>query len=157
MSAGNQQGRLPNPWYISGFVDGDGSFHVAIYRDERMKTDWKIIPEFHVSQRKSSQHVLHELTAFFGCGYVKENHHARENDVTFVYVVRNRDDLTTKILPFFQRYPLRTEKRMDYERFSQIVELMNMGEHRDSRGVKRIIKIAYAMNGQGRYRRQRIV
>ncbi len=49
LSADNQQGRLHHrlePWYVSGFVDGEGSFHVAIYRDQNMKTGWKIIPEF---------------------------------------------------------------------------------------------------------------
>ena len=51
LSADNQQGRLQHqihPWYVTGFVDGEGSFHIALYKDIRMKTGWKIIPEFHV-------------------------------------------------------------------------------------------------------------
>ena len=38
MSADNQQERPKNlnPWYITRFVEGEGTFHVAIYRDKKM-------------------------------------------------------------------------------------------------------------------------
>ena len=64
LSADNQQGRLQE-WYVSGFVDGEGSFHIALYKDVRMKMGWKVIPEFHVSQRVSSRSVLDSLVQFF--------------------------------------------------------------------------------------------
>lgn len=157
MSAGNQQGRLRNriePWYVRGFVDGEGSFHAAINEDERMKTSWKIIPEFHVSQRLPSRRVLDGLTEFFGCGYVKANHARNPRDATYVYVVRNRDDLLTKIIPFFKEHPLRTEKRSDFEMFAKAVQWVSEGKHHERFGLKRIIALAYRMNGSGRYRRR---
>ncbi len=156
-SADNQQGRAQvnlDPWYVSGFVDGEGSFHIAIYRDARMKTSWKVIPEFHVSQRETSKQVLYELVDFFACGYVKENHRTNPRDVTWVYVVRDRTDLTTKIMTFFSQYQLRTEKRNDFDKFAQIVSLMNQGAHLTNEGLAVIIDIAYTMNGGGRYRKR---
>ena len=157
LSADNQQGRSSyrlQPWYVSGFVDGEGSFHVALYRERDMKTGWKVIPEFHVSQRVSSKSILDALVGFFRCGYVKENHRTRPNDVTYVYVVRNRDDLTTRIIPFFHRYPLATEKAKDFQLFAEVVRSMNQGFHRTEDGLRRIIDLAYAMNGAGRYRKR---
>ena len=68
LSADNQQGRLSDslkPHYVTGFVDGEGSFHIALYKDTKMKTGLKVIPEFHVSQRVSSRNVLDELVKFF--------------------------------------------------------------------------------------------
>ena len=157
LSADHQQGRLrnhPKPWYVAGFVDGEGSFHIAIYKDARMNAGWKIIPEFHVSQRLSSRKVLDELIEFFRCGYVKANHAKNPKDVTFVYVVRDRKDLMEKIIPFFRSHELRTEKADDFRKFASVVEMMMEGRHRTPEGLKRIIGIAYKMNGSGRYRRR---
>ena len=53
LSADNQQERVKtmiNPWYIVGFVEGEGTFHIAFYKDPRMKRGIKVIPEFHVNQ-----------------------------------------------------------------------------------------------------------
>ncbi len=159
LSAGNQQGRLHRlrPWYISGFVDGEGSFHVALYKDPRMKTGWKVIPEFHVSQRVSSRRVLDKLVDYFQCGYVKPNHKTNPSDLTYVYVVRDRKDLLKNIIPFFQRYCLQTEKAKDFHLFARVVWLMHEGKHRNAEGLQMIFKIAYQMNGGGRYRRKKIV
>lgn len=157
LGADNQQGRSSNrlpSWYVTGFVDGEGSFHIAIYKDPRMKAGWKAIPEFHVSQRYTSRNVLEALVTFFGCGYVKLNHRTNPNDVNHVYVVRDRDDLLQKIIPFFQRHKLQTEKAKDFDLFAKIVVLMSKGEHRTINGMKRIVDLAYKMNGGGRYRQR---
>ena len=53
LSADNQQERpntVLNPWYIVGFVEGEGTFHIAFYRDPNMKQRIKVIPEFHINQ-----------------------------------------------------------------------------------------------------------
>ncbi len=156
LSADNQQGRSKSlmPWFVVGFVDGEGSFHVALYRDSRMKTGWKVIPEFHVSQRSSSRSVLDRLARFFQCGYVKPNHKTNPRDLTYVFVVRNRDELLRKIIPFFDKYSLQTEKQKDFKLFKKIVLMMIEKKHQDSKGIQKIIKIAYQMNGSGRYRKQ---
>ena len=119
-----------------------------------MKTGWKVIPEFHVSQRVSSRSILDRLVSFFACGYVKANHRANPRDVTYVYVVRDRNDLEEKIIPFFKEYPLQTEKHNDFQLFARIVRMMCGGSHRKPSGVKKIISLAYKMNGAGRYRRK---
>ncbi len=156
-SADNQQGRSGNgfePWYVSGFVDGEGSFHVAIYPDASVKTGWRIIPEFHVSQRVSSKHVLERLILFFDCGYVKANHQKNPRDVTFVYVVRDRNDLLKKIIPFFEKHQLQTEKASDFKTFARVVRMMSQKIHCVSDGLQTIIELAYTMNGSGRYRKR---
>ena len=164
LSADNQQGRLNtskcmskniHPQYIVGFVDGEGSFHVAIYQDIRMKIGIKIIPEFHISQHVSSKQVLDLIQRHLDCGYIKENHAANERDKTFVYVVRNRKDLLLKIIPFFERNQLHTEKQADFVLFAKIARLMQDGEHRKRNGAKKILALAYKMNRQGKYRRIR--
>ena len=50
MSADNQQERLS--WYVAGYVDGEGSFHVAIQKSDNVRLGYQVIPEFHVSQNQ---------------------------------------------------------------------------------------------------------
>ena len=76
LSADNQQGRVRstlNPWYIVGFVDGEGTFHIAFYNDPHMKQTVKVIPEFHVNQSYLRMDTLREIQKYFGCGYLKKN------------------------------------------------------------------------------------
>ncbi|MBI5765798.1 LAGLIDADG family homing endonuclease [Candidatus Falkowbacteria bacterium] len=155
MRADNQQERLGklNPWYITGFVEGEGTFHVAFYRDPKTKFGIKIIPEFHVNQSYLRINTLEEIKNYFGCGYIKENNQNKASDTTYVYVVRNRDDLKNKIIPFFEEYPLLSVKQESFEKFSQIVKDMAGGKHKTKEGIKAIIAKAYEMNNKGRYRR----
>ncbi len=156
VSADNQQERLEkriHPWYITGFVEGEGTFHVALYHDPRMKFGIKIIPEFHVNQSYLRINTLQEIQRYFECGYIKENHKNRIKDVTYVYVVRDRNDLQKKIIPFFHRYPLLSDKMKSFELFAKIVSQMTRTSHLSRGQVKKIIKTAYRMNNNGSYRK----
>jgi len=158
LSADNQQERPKklSPWYIVGFVEGEGTFHVAFYKDPRMSVGIKVIPEFHINQSYLRIITLETIKKFFGCGYIKENHRARIDDVTRVYVVRKRDDLLKKIIPFFVKYQLLSNKREDFDKFRKIVNLIDQGGHRKTTGMRRIIKMAYQMNSQGKYRQVKL-
>ena len=139
--------------YIAGFVDGEGSFHVAFQRSDDVRLGWQVIPEFHLSQNASSKHVLEAIQGRFGCGSIKENHRGRKNDHTYVLVVRNRQDLATKVIPFFERYPLYTQKKNDFSIFRKVVEMMEQKHHLSREGFSEIVYLAYSMNADG-YRRK---
>jgi hypothetical protein len=96
--AGNQQGRPDERigYYIAGFVDGEGSFHVAIQRNPSTKFGWQVIPELHISQHERNKHVLEMIRSALGCGYLKPNARQNPKDKTWVLVVRNRQDLLEK-------------------------------------------------------------
>lgn len=155
LSADNQQGRLksfPDPWYIVGFVEGEGTFHVAFYKDPRMKQNIKVIPEFHINQSYLRINTLKEIKKYFACGYIKANHAKNKKDITYVYVVRNRNDLINIIIPFFQKYNLYSIKQKSFEKFAKIVSLINKGKHCSEQGIRQIINLAYQMNINGKYR-----
>ena len=77
----NQQERLDA--YIAGFVDGEGSFHVAVQRNPSTRMGWQLVPEFHVSQDAERPEVLHLVRKRFDCGYIRENHRGTR-DTTLV-------------------------------------------------------------------------
>lgn len=153
----NQQERFScmDGHYIAGFVDGEGSFHVAFQKRPDLKFGWQAIPEFHVSQNITSREVLEEIRETLQCGYVKANDAAGKRDKTFVYVVRNREDLLRKVLPFFERFPLRTAKRKDFDSFRTILYMMERNEHLEIEGFKKIVGLAFCMNANGTYRKRK--
>ena len=157
MSADNQQERPKrlNPWYITGFTEGEGTFHVAIYKDSAMKNKVKVIPEFHLNQSYLRIETLDRVKEYFGCGYIKANHQKNSRDTTFVYVVRKREDLIKKIIPFFLKYPLISNKQETFILFKEVVEMMDKGLHGQKKFLVKILEKAYAMNGNSKNRRKR--
>ena len=150
----NQQGRLES--YLSGFADGEGTFSVGATRRPDLLFGFQLVPEFRVSQNEERASVLHVFQRELGCGRIVENHRTRANDRSLVLVVRKRLDLLTKVIPFFRRNPLPSEKRRDFEQFAEVVEALGRGDHMTRNGFERLATISFGMNGGGRYRRIRL-
>ena len=151
IGADNQQGRLES--YLSGFADGEGSFSVGVTRRLDLKFEFQLVPEFRVSQNGERATVLSLYRSHLGCGSIRENDRRRSSDRTLVYVVRRRQDLMERVIPFFERNPLISEKRDTFELFAIIVRAMEAGTHLDRSGYERLVRLAFCMNGSGRYRK----
>ena len=149
-SADNQQERLDA--YIAGFVDGEGSFHVAICRNSGTRAGWQLVPEFRVSQNVERREVLDLIARRLGCGQIRENHRT-SGDTSMVFVVRRREDLLTSVIPFFEAQPLLSSKHGDFLTFARIVRAMDEKLHLTADGFALLVDEAVSMNGGGRYRR----
>lgn len=137
--------KLSAEW-ITGFVDGEGCFHVGINKHLEMKAGHQVLPEFTVVQHERDVQVLHALKAYFGCGVVRTNHGDR-----MAYRVRNQEHLLKHIVSHFVQYPLMTRKRQDFIKFRRILLMMSEGVHLTAEGVEEIRRIAAQMNrGQSR-------
>ncbi len=154
IGAGNQQGRLES--YLSGFADGEGSFSVGVTRRLDLTFEFQLVPEFRVSQNGERATVLSLYQSHLGCGSIRENDHKRSSDQTLVYVVRRRQDLMERVIPFFRRNPLISEKQTTFEIFATIVSEMEAGTHLERSGYERLVRLAFRMNGDGRYRKRRL-
>ncbi len=148
---GNQQERLKTFGWITGFVDGEGSFSVSIYRNKkaRMRLNWQVFPEFVVTQGEKSLKSLKKLQKEFGCGKIykagyKKNDNHREP--LYRYCVRSVNDLSEKIIPFFGKNRLYTAKKDDFEKFFKIIKIIQKDEHLKIKGLKKIAKIIESMN-----------
>ena len=148
--ADDQQERLDG--YISGYVDGEGSFSVSVQRNRSCRFGFQLVPEFHVSQNGDRVQVLEVIRERLGCGYIKPN---SKRDRALVLVVRDRESLLGRVIPFFERSPLLSTKQADFEVFACIVKRMALGQHRTMSGFAQLLELALAMNGGGRFRRVR--
>ncbi len=149
-SADNQQERSKEflRGYVTGLVDGEGSFHIAFQTRDDLPLGISVIPEFHISQNEESKNALVIAQEFLGCGYIKPNHR-NSNDKTHVFVVRDRSDLVTKVIPFFEFNKLITSKRNDFALFARVVRMICSGLHLERDGIQKIIHLAYSMNRAG--------
>ncbi len=125
-----------DPNYITGFVDGEGSFSITISPRQFEKVKWEVKPSFSVSQNKESRGVLFKIKDYFKCGTIRPN----RKDNTYKYEVRRLEDLDTKIIPHFKRYPLQTLKSKDFEVFTLTIKAMKEGNHLSEEGFQGIIK-----------------
>ncbi|MEA3248956.1 MAG: LAGLIDADG family homing endonuclease [Patescibacteria group bacterium] len=141
--------------YITGFVDGEGSFLVSFSKRERMNTGIEARPAFTVSQNMRSDKILSVLKDYFDCGSIRFN----SSDQTFKYEVRSLNELTSRIIPHFIRYPLMSSKSEDFKKFSEICQLMERKKHLTRNGIREIIGLAYEMNNLGarRYAKDRLL
>jgi hypothetical protein len=156
----NQQGRPLGdltPDYISGFVDGEGCFSVSIRPHPTVRYGngrrWLVGPVFQVYQHRYNERILELLRDDFGCGRIAPKGPKSE---VLTYSVYRRSDLESVIIPFFERYPLVSEKRHDFDKFREVVGLMQLKAHQSEEGFRRIVKLAFSMNQRGKQRRYRL-
>jgi hypothetical protein len=62
------------------------------------------------------------------------------------YSVTKFSDLTHKIIPFFQKYPVKGVKSYDFEDFCKVAELMKNKAHLTPEGLEEIRLIKSGMN-----------
>jgi hypothetical protein len=152
-AADNQQERLVRIGWITGFVDGEGCFSIHFVRQaERLgrrgyRTGYQVAHEFAVTQGAKSVKCLHMLRRHFGVGHVYRNRrHDNHKEDLYRFSVVRRNDLMNIIIPFFEKYPLRTSKLSDFTKFAECVRLMNLNVHLTAGGVVRIAEITETMN-----------
>lgn len=139
-----------NPYWIAGFVDGEGCFHVGISKHPELRFGYQILPELTVVQHERDVDLLYKIKYTMGCGVVRKNHGDR-----YCWRVRKLKNLLEIIIPFFKRYKLHSKKRIEFQRFVKVLTAMQDDKHHTEEGFSRIVKIASSMN-RGNCRNVRI-
>ena len=137
--------KLDAHWVV-GFIDGEGCFYVGVNPHPEMSAQFQVLPEFVVVQHQRDIQLLHALKDFFGCGVVRRNHGER-----MAYRVRGLKQLEENIVPFFEKHPLKSVKRVSFLKFRDVLRLMKNAEHLNAQGIEKIRQIASTMN-RGRER-----
>jgi hypothetical protein len=135
-------------WYVTGFADGEGCFSVSFSKRNKMTTGIEIRPSFSISQNKRSLEALKLIQAYFGCGGIRFSSY----DQTYEYEVRSLSDLLNLVIPHFEKYPLQTSKRQDFEKFLWICQQIRQSKHLNKETLITIIDTAYLMNESGKRR-----
>ena len=135
-----KEGFSLNPWFVTGFTDGDGSFAVSITK-KKEGIGWKIVPMFTIGLDKKDLDLLVQIKAFFKIGNIYTS-----NKGIVYYTVGSVKDIEKYILPHFDKFPLVTKKLKDFTLFKQIVLLMEKGEHKTLPGLLKIFSLKVNLN-----------
>jgi hypothetical protein len=136
--------------YISGYVDGEGCFTVSISPRAKLRVGWEVRPGFSVSQNGDRAEVLKAIELYFGCGSIRPD----RSDRTLKWETRRLEDILDKVIPHFDRYPLLSGKRYDFDRFAAVCQLMAAAAHHRRDGLVEIVELASGMNPSGKRRYQ---
>ena len=158
MGADNQQERLvveaiPSSLgsFLSGFALGEGSFMIVCRRRADYGRKWKLSAAFNVSQRdRAPLDLFHET---LGCGSLR-----RAGNGGWYWEVNRLSDISGRIVPFFERFPLVGWKADDFGLFRSAVALLSKPIVSETDYV-RIIQLREGMNrgGKRRYSAARIL
>ena len=130
-----------NPYWVSGFVDGEGTFYIGVNKNLTMTVEYQVLPEFRIVQHKKDIKVLYSLKKFFKSGVVRVNH-----DDRYELRIRSLDNINKYVIPHFDKFPLLTLKKFDFIKFKKVINLINQKKHLEIEGLKKIIKISAQMN-----------
>lgn len=134
-----------NPWFVTGLVEGEGCFTVSFSFRRKLKVGIETRPSFSVSLNQRDLELLKQLHAYFGCGGIRYS----RSDKTYKYESRSVSDLTRRIVPHFERYPLIGSKSADFSIFADICRMVRANSHLNRKVLRTIVEMAYEMNPSG--------
>jgi len=117
--------KVLDPNYIAGFVQADGSFHVALSKDKRYKWGLRLRPKFTLTQKENSAYVLEDIKNYFGCGRIDKNVKKGSKE----YIVETNYELETIIIPFFEKYPVYESKQRALAILKEVIGQLKHKEH----------------------------
>jgi len=129
-----------NPWYISGFTDGEGCFMLTIIKDKKYKLGWRVVCRFVISLHKKDLKILNGIKDFFGVGTIS---FMGENAAQ--YRVESLKDLVI-IINHFNKYPLITKKQADYTIFKSAYSLIKNKSHLTNKGILELVALKAVLN-----------
>lgn len=129
-----------NPNWISGFVDAEGCFSIIIEFPNIKK--WRIRTSFEINLHIKDVDILYKIQSFFGVGAV----YLRVNKNICVYRVSNIKYIRNIIIPHFNNYPLITQKAIDFDLWSKVIQMIFNKEHLNKSGFEKILTYYASIN-----------
>ena len=134
--------QLNEPWFISGFTDAEGCFLILIRKSPKNKLGWQLEANFTINLHARDLELLRLIQAYFeGAGRI-----SKERNNCCDFTIGSLDQIITKVIPYFDKYPLKTNKYSDYLLFKEVVMMMQRGEHLTNEGLQKIINIRASLN-----------
>ena len=134
-------GNIPDPFWISGFVSGEGCFDALIVNSSN-KIGKRIQLRLTIVQHERDLKLMENILKFLGTGKIYKYPYKLAVSLT----IFKFSDINEKIIPFFNKYPIDGIKLNDYLDWSKINQLMNNGLHLTKKGLNIIQKIKLGMN-----------
>ena len=131
---------IPDPHWLAGFTSGEGCFRIRVTKSSTVKTGFQVQLIFMITQHSRDEQLIRSFVTYFNCGKIYKWQDACD------FIVIKYSDLTNKILPFFNNYPIQGVKYKDYLDWCKAVELIKNKDHLTKEGFDLLCKIKEGMN-----------
>ena len=129
-----------NPWFLTGFIDAEGSFQISIRQDKKYKTNWRTSVTFQIKLHVKDISLLNNIKNSLGIGTITLHN---KNTANFnIYSINEIQVLVNHCV----KYPLITAKYSDFLLFKQAFEIIKKGEHLTEKGLLEIVSIKSVIN-----------
>jgi len=141
---------IPDPNWISGFVDGEpvplaqpkgGTFDIKIY-SSKTNVGFAVQLRFRIPQHERDSKLIELIMKYFGSGSIEK--HTRHPAITLV--INKFSTVNEQIIPFFESYPLKGVKFFDYLDWCNVAKIMSNKAHLTQEGLNLIRTIKSGMN-----------
>ncbi len=141
--------------YIVGLTDGEGCFYVETRIPKGVHRSFRVEMHFYIKLREDELSLLRKIQEFFGCGgvYYQKEYRTNQNNC-YRFGVTSQKDLHEKIIPFFDKHSLQSQKLKNYLLFRQIGLMVNNKEHKSKEGFEKIQLLKSQMNNGARWMRE---
>lgn len=134
------------PYWVSGFVAGDGSFVVGIRKKKTENNTFSIYFNFVITQHSKDFELIKLFVQFFDCGTSKIRYNNKISRCD--YYVQDINSTVNKIIPHFEKYPLENIKELDYLDFKLIMDMIWKKEHLNANNQIIIFNIIKRLNNK---------
>lgn len=104
MNVGSSCSKL-NPYFVTGFIDGEGCFSISITSHSKTQTAWAVKISLTVTLHEKDKALLEQICNYFGVGKIR-----RSGGQLLQFRVDSMKELLV-ILDHLEKYPLITTKR----------------------------------------------
>jgi LAGLIDADG DNA endonuclease family protein len=129
-----------DPYWLAGFTSGEGCFSINLKKSTKYSTGFSVGLIFKLSQHIRDKELIESLIKYLECGNVYLNLNSID------YTVYKIEDLTYKIVPFFDKYNIIGVKNKDYLLFKEAIQLVKKKEHLTTKGLNHIFNIKEKIN-----------
>lgn len=132
---------IPDSYWVAGFTSGDGSFNIKTTRTNLKRIQLR----FSIILHKRELEVIKGIAKYFNKLDYEDKGVINNKNYVGIQIV-NFTDIFNIIIPFFEKYPIEGSKKLDFEDFKFIANMLNNKEHLTEEGLKKILEIKKGMN-----------
>lgn len=132
---------IKNPNWLAGFVAGEGCFCISIFKDTT-NTGFTVKLIFIMAQHSRDAVLMQSLVSYLDCG----RYTSRSSQDAGDFIITKFSDMTDKIIPFFDKYPIIGVKSLDFADFKKVAEIMQTKGHLTESGLAEIRLVKAGMN-----------
>ena len=146
---------IPDPFWVSGFTSGDGSFHLNLKKSDGILSH-RVSLRYSINLNIRDAEVLKGLVSYFShfnkpntevkVKLNPENQYVSKSNNTVSLAITKISELMEVIIPFFEEYPIQGLKSLDFADFKKVALMVVSKEHLTIEGLNKILEIKLNMN-----------